>query len=227
MAIGRDEPVSPGGRMRGQLLRELDAELQRRFLDTSRGFGARRVMTAAPSPHRLPTHRFFPENDVERELLGRLETVRVDVVFYLGGPSLVHQPIATTPPGPSAPPTSLARPLTLELAAGLPWRPRPPLQGPVMVVNTGGLEPPAAEMLLADGRRSFVALATEDVVEFRRNGWAMVARPVRASNESCVACHNGNPDRPRTSDGTPVTYKVRDVLGVLLYALQSGDESLR
>jgi hypothetical protein len=197
----------PDSGSRGELLRTLDAELQRRFLDTSRGFGAARVMTAVPSPHRLTmNYRFVPENDIERDVVSRLAAARIDLVFYLGGSSL---------PPSGAVTTAAATPVL-----GLRWRQRPELQGPVTVLNNSGTNPPAAESLLDDGRRTFVVLRTEDVVQFSRDGWEMVARPVRAANGSCVVCHNGNQDRPTLPDGSPATYKVGDVLGVLLYAMR-------
>jgi hypothetical protein len=196
----------PGEGSRGELLRTFDAELQRRFLDTTRGLGTARVMTAVPSPHRLTmTYRFVPENDVERDVVNRLAAAHIDMVFYLGNAR----------PARIDPTTAAAT-----AALGLRWRQRPELQGPATVLNNSGATPPAVENLLEHGRRSFVVLKTEDVVQFRSDGWEMVARPVRAANGSCVVCHNGNPDRPRMPDGTLTTYKVGDVLGVLLYAMK-------
>jgi hypothetical protein len=203
MAVpGRDE------RSRGELLRAFDAELQRRFLDTSRGFGAARVMTAVPSPHRLTMgYRFVPENSVEQDVVNGLAAAHIDVVFYLASQSLPPRAETTIP--------------VLTPVLGPRWRQRPELQGPVTVLSSSGATPPAVENLLDHGRRTFAVLKTEDVVQFRSEGWEMVARPVRAANGSCVVCHNGNPDRPRLPDGALTTYKVGDVLGVLLYALKS------
>jgi hypothetical protein len=196
----------PGDGSRGELLRAFDAELQRRFLDTSRGLGSARVMTVVPSPHRVTmTYQFVPENDVERDVVSRLAAARIAMVFYLGN-------ALPAPTGPATP--------AVLMAPGLRWRPRPELQGPATVLNNSDATPPAIDSLLEHARRSFVVLKTEDVVQFRSDEWEMVARPVRAANGSCVVCHNGNPDRPRLPDGTLTTYKVGDVLGVLMYAMR-------
>jgi hypothetical protein len=208
-AVSANETTAVPGRgegTRGELLRTFDAQLQRRFLDTSRGLGVARVMTVVPSPHRLTmTYRFVPENDVERDVVNRLAAARIDIAFYLGN---------------ALPPRHETTTLAIQPVLGLRWRQRPELQGPATVVNNSGATPPAVESLLEHGRRSFVVLKTEDVVQFRSDEWEMVARPVRAANGSCVVCHNGNPDRPRMPDGTLTTYKVGDVLGVLLYAMR-------
>jgi hypothetical protein len=121
-------PASAGHDL-SQVIRGLDAQVQRRFLDTSRGFGMGRIITLG---HRttgmLPA--FVPENDAESELVRELTTRGVTAALYLGNRTLLG-------PKPSAEEWSRLNaepdPQRNWPVGSSGWRKRPGLQGPVII----------------------------------------------------------------------------------------------
>lgn len=209
----------------GSLLRAFDADVQRRFLDNSRGFGLSRVMTRIPGRHGSITAHFTPENDSEQRVVRGFDEAGVDLVLYVGGPSLLMRSSSsgTTPAAVAtdAPQSQALTQVNLMFPVNAPWRPRPALAGPVSVIQRSGSEPPGAAGLHQQARRSFVAVRSEDVVQFRQDEWELSVRPVRAAKASCLECHNSNPERPRRPDGALTSYKAGDVLGIVVYATRS------
>jgi hypothetical protein len=184
----------------GTLLRTLDTEIQKRFLDSSRGFGFSRMLSL-PRRHGDLRYRLTPETDGEREAVAGFSARGLAVQLFVarGGFDAGHV-------GPRVVETS-------------PWRARPALQGPVAIVS-GAEEAPAPAALEHDARRALRVLQYEDVLEFTQDGWHGVSRPVRAANAQCVACHNNDPYRPRTADGRLKDYRDGDMLGVLMYLIR-------
>ena len=69
------------------------------------------------------------------------------------------------------------------------------IKGPVLVTGAGGaladaLTAPDAEGLREPLTSALQAFKKVETFEFGRPGWKFIARPVRASSETCLRCHN-------------------------------------
>jgi len=161
----------------------LDASIQQRFNDTSRGFGLSRV-------GRPLTHRFEPETLSERSTVHELEQAGQRVVVFLANRRLL---------GPK--PDSSRLPMSF-------W-----IKGPVFITESRPQTVPDASGLWDEGQRALVMFderesAESDAHEFDVNDWHVVARPVRATDSKCFACHQSD------------AVGVGDPLGLVLYAFQ-------
>ena len=67
------------------------------------------------------------------------------------------------------------------------------IKGPVLVTRgatTERMASPEAESLRAPLTAALNAFKRVDTYEFGRPGWKFIARPVRASSETCLKCHD-------------------------------------
>lgn len=94
------------------------------------------------------------------------------------------------------------------------------VQGPVVV--TSGDAPPGYAMQY-EARTAFRLLAVRETHEFSVGRWSVVARPVRASAERCVTCHNRSSGSFGLDDAE---VKMGDLLGVALYAFAPASSML-
>ena len=166
---------------------EFHAQMLRRFSD-GRGFGMSRIVMWPTLGHhfRSPVGArvdFKPENPAESEIIERWSTEGWQAGLYVFGAKVETEPVSSL----------------LHRA----------LKGPgVLNENTprtdlpkwSDVYPIAAEAMLRfhNGANSHTA---------NLNGWAIQARPVKASKEACVQCH----------DTESTIVKVGDVLGGVMY----------
>jgi len=189
------------------LIVELDRHIQERFKDVDRGFGFRRVITINQTPH-----RFQPEKAKELEAVSELEKARWQVVLYLAGRSVL---------GPQ-PEKGYWESLT----------PRKMIQGPVLVTAAGQPQsdwPQPAE-LWEQSRKAMAAFSDTDQYDFKLGKWKFAARPVRASDQSCLECHSRErvssipmsslAEESKVSVQEQKPLRIGDPLGVMLYAYE-------
>lgn len=180
------------------LIEEFDECLQQRFKDVDEGFGFRRIIKAGDTPH-----RFKPENAREESAVRDLEREGLRVVLYLTGRRVL-----------TAVDDAPARPLASRL-----------IKGPVEVTRAqrqGDPHTPPSLDLRDESRRAMIMFERGSSYDFTAEGWTFVARPVRASEPSCVRCHeaDGSTRTIPSRDGVP-SLRVGDPLGALLYGYQS------
>ena len=180
----------------------LAARIQRRSQDIDNGFGYRRIVNVGETPH-----RFKPENAKELKVVDALRVARLNVVLYLAG---------RRPPGeqPDAA-TIVARKL---------------IQGPAFVVSTNqqNADLPGPAELWAQSRTALLAFQSSQSYDFAIGKWKFSARPVRATEQSCVDCHNAGATRsvrlPSTNGVSELQItkplRIGDLLGVVLYAYE-------
>jgi len=184
-ATGGPDPTRPA-----QLIAALDACIQERFKEINERFGMSRVIRIGETPH-----VFRPEQASELAAVTALQQANLRVVLYLAG-RRVNAP---------KPDTSGWR----EIDA---WR---LIKGPVAItaspatpgIVTSSQPPPPPLELWDDSRRAFQAFATSESHEFDAGRWRFVAKPVRASDTTCLGCHGP-------------TVRLGDPLGVVLYGFQ-------
>lgn len=186
------------------VITELDAHIQRRFLEAENRFGMGRMLP--PADRHSVVLRFRPENEAEERTIADLERSRTKVALYLAGRRLL-----------TSRPLRAASGATDAAAARLSSM-RRVLEGPVVVSPSapGSItDAPGAAALVDDAVEAFEVFETGGVAEaFERDGWSIVARPVRAAAERCLRCHR--------QDAAGRSVKLGDVLGVVLYAHQPG-----
>jgi len=183
-----------------RLLSLLDDCVQQRFKDVDNGFGFRRIVKVGETPH-----RFKPENAKELRVVDELKAARLSVALYLAGRRVLgDKPDATA---------IVARRF---------------IQGPASVASTdhknGDLPGPAE--LWDQSRAAMLAFQSSQTYDFAVGKWKFSGRPVRATEQSCLNCHNSGETRsiPLTSTNRPselqITKPLRigDPLGVVLYA---------
>ncbi len=156
---------------------QLNECIQARFLDAT-AFGMRRIL-----PYEFHGVRVFrPENATEGAVVDRLQQQNYEVALYLAGRGIL------TPPTP----------------LDFPRRDR--VQGPAYITRLGNPEElPGPEALLEESRRALISFQKGDGYDIHTSGWTVSMRPLRATSDKCVACHN-----------TP-GLKIGDALGVAMY----------
>lgn len=157
------------------------------------------------APRTISRRDFEPENKREKMALAALESESVQVGFYLFGRAIA----ASSPEvlnyralkGPGAMTVGTVRPAWYPLVAGTPAEPAGALPDWKTVY-------PLAQRAMrrfADGGSGF---------ETSLGAWSIAARPVMASQEKCLACHNS----PATGVAGPVA--LDQALGGVLYAFR-------
>lgn len=184
------------------LIAALDDCIQQRFLDVDQGFGYRRIVRPGDT-----AHRFKPENAKELAVVDYLIRHKLDMVLYLAGREIV---------GPSLNSQEFDR-----IAGKL-------IKGPVRITpNDKGMAGlPALKQLWDRGHEAMQAFHGSDNYDFNLGGWKFVARPVRASDQSCLKCHQGNGTsyllRDRALESRPL--QIGDPLGLLFYGYKTSDQ---
>ena len=186
-----------GARARA-LIDEFDECLQQRFKDVDEGFGFRRIVKVGDTPH-----RFKPENAREEGAVRDLERAGLRVVLYLTGRRVLTADGHATG-------TGLGSPL---------------IKGPVEVTSAqrqGDLHTAPSLDLRDESRRAMIMFERASSYDFTAGGWTFVAHPVRASEPSCLRCHeaDGSTRTIPSRDRVP-SLRVGDPLGALLYGYQA------
>jgi hypothetical protein len=190
-----------------RLLSLLDNSVQQRFKDIDKGFGYRRIITAGDTPH-----RFKPENPKELKAVDELRRARMEVFLYVAGRSVLGK----VPPDTDPKTYSRMR-----------------IKGPASITptddynDTGDL--PRPDQLWDQARAAMLAFhLSGDTHKFTIGKWKFSARPVFASEQSCVDCHNTRvTHRYLPSPGGALqevnsnALRIGDPLGVVLYAYES------
>jgi hypothetical protein len=184
------------------LISSFDGCIQGRFTDVDEKFGFRRIVNPGETPH-----RFKPENAREIDAVRGLEGAGLRVVLYLTGRRVLREELQPDEPG--------ANPF------------RALIKGPVLITNAAGENAPAGAVpappsvnLWRVSRQAMLAFAKRDSFEFAKADWNFIARPVRASDATCLHCHRDPYSSGIPRAGEPSNLKIGDALGVVLYGYQ-------
>jgi hypothetical protein len=185
------------------LIAELHNLMQKRFKDTDRGFGYRRIATVGDSPH-----SFRPENKEETHAIEQLKRASLEVTLYLSG----RRVLGAKPEGD----------VWKRFAKNL-------IKGPLHIAGEQEGEDlfDRAE-LWHQGRRAMLAFKRSNHYEFSIGDWKFSARPVRAIDQSCLKCHTQGSANyldllTERGERKNESLKVGDPLGVILYGYRRSD----
>jgi hypothetical protein len=183
------------------LISAFDGCIQGRFADIDDKFGFRRIVTPGETPH-----RFKPESTRELDAVRGLEGAGFRVVLYLTGRRVLRED-----PQPDVPGANPFRAL---------------IKGPVVITHASDasasapaskdVPAPKSVELWNESRQAMLAFAKRDSFDFAKAGWNFIARPVRASDATCLKCHR-DPYSMSVPVGEASNLKVGDALGVVLY----------
>jgi hypothetical protein len=126
---------------------------------------------------------FQPENASELAVVDQIRKKGYELVVFLAGRSVLSTPLPIGVLGPAAV-TSVRDPKQL----------------------------PGPATLLPESRAALASFQTGEGYDIRMGDWTVAMRPLRASNEGCVACHSA-----RTAE---TGIRLGDALGVLMYAFR-------
>jgi hypothetical protein len=163
--------------------------------------------------HYTPTmtsHRDFnPENITEMKVIADLEGRKIQVGFYLFGTAVVSSEAATLNyralKGPAAMTRNTPRP------AWYPGLAKPAAPQPGALPGWDAIYPLARKAMRSseDGGKGF---------ERTFDTWNIAARPVIASQERCLMCHNGE------LGGASHAAKLNQAIGGVLYAFRRAQD---
>lgn len=198
-----------------RLIQEFDDCLQQRFKEIDKSFGFRRIIRPGDTPH-----RFKSENAKELAAVGKLKVEELTVALYLTSRSVLGE-----------------KPNEKEWAQGQTEHSQkdkfltPPqyerlisrrlIKGPVIISGDDKGNLPLPIELWDQSRNAMNVFEGNDSYQFSQGGWQFVARPVRASEQSCLGCHLQDTTRLMAhdvKDGMERRLRLGDPLGVLLYA---------
>ena len=102
------------------------------------------------------------------------------------------------------------------------------IKGPVLITHatagenasSGAVPAPRSVNLWNESRQALLAFVQRDSFEFAKADWNFIARPVRASDATCLQCHREPYSSGIRNAGEPSNLKVGDALGVVLYGYQ-------
>lgn len=163
-------------------LNQLNECIQRRFMARTT-FGMSRIL-----PNQFHGIRQFrPENATEQAVVNQLEDRGFQVALYLAGRNVTY----ILSPSPAVPAYRYA------------------VQGPAYITHLKNPEElPGADPLSETSRAALRAFdAGQAYDDVQKGDWTVAFRPLRASNETCVQCHNASGAR----------VKMNDALGVAMY----------
>jgi hypothetical protein len=192
----------------------LDDCIQQRFKDIDKSFGFRRIIRAGDTPH-----RFKPQNTREFSSVSELNNQKVEVALYLASRSVLgdkpddkewdQDRLASTEQG--------VIPMSIGRGTGFS---RKIIKGPVVICVKDKPDMPLPSELWEQSRKAMQVFATKDSFEFVLGNWKFVARPVRASEQSCLECHlvDSTAVLARKPNEAPKQLKIGDPLGIVLYA---------
>ena len=178
-----------------QLIDAFDRALQRRFHDVI-GFGMARIET---------DKRFVPETAEEKAALASLQKAKLKVALYLAGRLVLDSK-----------PVGSNHSMFFRRAVG---------RALFISSSTNIRELPQPSDLWGESQKALAAFsAGSESYDFALDQWTFRARPVRASDQSCLKCHSEDYHIVFEASGgstikpTGNKLKVGDPLGVLLYA---------
>ncbi|HZS06277.1 MAG TPA: hypothetical protein VFD58_15655 [Blastocatellia bacterium] len=176
----------------------LDQCVQKRF-GTMERFGIRRVITF---PYHL--QHFTPENEQEKNVIAELEKDGWTVSFYLAGRSVLG----------AKPDKSLWEKPNNNFYT------RKPINNPILLTKDAKIDDlPKPLELWEQTQKAMAAFSRAGEYDFSVGKWQIAARPVRASQQACLNCHD---QRHEMVDGKVKAIsqglKIGDPLGVVLYA---------
>lgn len=183
----------------------LDREVQKRFHKVI-GFGMARIGTQ---------RKFAPETEEEKASVRELNREGYKVGLYLAGRAILNDV-----------PEQYRR-AKLDFGASSAGQ---AFSGPIFLSSAGMKELPTAASLWDETRRALQSFATgAERYGFKSGEWDVEARPVRASEESCLKCHtarehfavvvvNEKGEKSVEPERTEDPPKLGDPLGVLVYA---------
>jgi hypothetical protein len=193
--VARSAAATSGGQERERAaIVAFDQCIQERFKDVDEGFGFRRIVKIGETPH-----RFSPTKASEMTAVRELERAGMRVILYLTGRRVL---------GPK-PPASAQPAMFSQI-----------IKGPALVTPPNpDASAPALRDLWDDGRSAMLAFVNTNLYAFSAGEWKFTARPVRATDATCLNCHAANGATRIVSNGTPQNSSVRvgDPLGVVMY----------
>jgi hypothetical protein len=169
-------------------LGRLNECIQRRFLARTT-FGMGRIL-----PNQFHgVRQFRPENTNEQAVVNQLQDKGFEVALYLSGRGVLSDP-------------------TLNPAVA---RYRYAVQGPAYITHLRDVgDLPIVDALFEESRAALAAFTdsqTGEGYDVQKGDWTVALRPLRASNQACVQCHNASGAQVKM----PV--KINDALGVVMY----------
>ena len=173
------------GSWEARLIGSLDTCVQERFRNVDGVFGFRRIVRPEET-----AHRFRPENIRELEEVRELQRANLQVVLYLAAREVLR---------------SRPDPIDPLLASHV-------IRGPALVTpdRLQISDAPAPLQLWDESRLALRAFDRGESHRFTVSGWTFVARPVRASDQSCLNCHRAD------------TLRLGDPIGAALYGYKKG-----
>jgi hypothetical protein len=173
---------SGDGSWEARLIGSLDACVQERFRNVDNLFGFRCIVRPGET-----AHRFRPENMRELEDVRELQRANLQVVLYLAARQVLR---------------SIPDPL---LASHV-------IKGPALVTpdQLQVSDAPAPLQLWDESRLALQSFDRGESHRFTVGGWTFVARPVRASDQSCLNCHRAD------------ALRLGDPIGAALYGFKKG-----
>ena len=196
-------PLQEHSDSEADLIDALDDCIQQRFLDVDKGLGFSRVIRPGSTPH-----RFKAENAKELTIVEYLTRARLDVVLYLAGRRIVEAKLNSE---------------DIDSIAGSL------IKGPVSITASDkditGL--PTPKQLWDRGQEAMHVFQGSRTYDFSLGEWKFIARPVRASDTTCLSCHQRN--------GTTLfsmgkigqeskSLQIGDPLGLLVYGYKKSRE---
>jgi len=194
---------------------EFNDRIQDRFKAVDRDFGYSRII-------RPYAHSFRPENAREIKNVDGLANSGQTLFLYLTDLSVLGpiNPYSTADQGSDA----LMNDYFMKNA----------IKGPALITGDKKLDAklPTIAQLWEPSGKALESFKHGESYDFKLNDWNISARPVRASQQSCLQCHMARvPNRfaPVNRDGTinktkTPEFKIGDPLGVVLYAYRNTKE---
>jgi hypothetical protein len=227
LSAGRDEDDARGVMA---AVDELDHCIQQRFAKTGQVFGFGRMVSLSNTVH--GSHLFVAESESEAAMVHRFDAAGAQVVMYLAGHDLPRrgpQGGRVSPRPPVQGPVFVhPMPSRLVIAAdGSAVK-----SEPLSVFNTlkDGRDErmfrnvPGAAQLKARAVESLGAMWQQDSHAFEVGDWKFIARPIRATAQSCLNCHNWRPQaegaNPTSNEEALEQFRLGDPLGAVLYAVR-------
>ena len=138
---------------------------------------------AVPSMAYHGQRMFHPENPTEFGVVDQIRKKGFEFAVFLAGRSVLSSPL---PMG---------------------------VQGPALVTGVRDLRQlPGSDALLPESRAALASFQSGEGYDIRMGDWTVAMRPLRASNEGCVACH--------TARTAQTGLHVGDALGVVMYVFR-------
>jgi hypothetical protein len=199
-----------------QIIDALNDCIQQRFKDIDTSFGFRRIIRIGDTPH-----RFKPENPKEFSSVSDLNNQKVEVALYLASRSVLgDKPDDKEWNQGNADAPQSYKPVSMNATVNFS---RKIIKGPVLISAKDKQALPLPSELWEQSKKAMQAFATKDSFEFRLGKWQFTARPVRASEQSCLQCHlvDSTAILARKPDEESKQLKIGDPLGVVLYAYRA------